>query len=73
MRLVLTVISPLGTTEFEADQSMVDLLGMRGAIRMLKNRAFSQMPGVRRDECRMSISYFDAEVSAREWRRVADH
>ncbi len=62
MKLILTVVSPHSTTIVETDESMVDLLGMAGALKMLKNRAFSQMPSVQRANCSTSHVYIEAGI-----------
>ena len=60
MRLILTVVTPSGSKEFETNQAIVDQLGIRGATRMLKNRAFSQIPSVRRADCTTFCNYHNA-------------
>jgi hypothetical protein len=62
MRLILTVVSSLGLIEVETDQATVDQLGMRGAIRMLKNRAFCRNPSIKRADCTTFCAYHNARI-----------
>lgn len=63
MKLFLKVFSPRGVTEVDTGESIVKGLGIRGAVRMLKNRAFSHLPRVSRADCTTSVTYQDAHLT----------
>lgn len=60
MRLILKVVCFDEECEVETGREMVELLGMQGAIKMLKNRAFGANPSFKRSDSTVEVTFHDA-------------